>query len=72
VEGCLPLISRLDTDIVEAPVNIKLSEVLGSAELRDKLGDQGERIFILNHHGIKGSIILDQLEGTVFLLNEEH
>jgi len=72
MEGSLPLVSRLDADIVEAPVNVKLGEVLGSAELRDKLGDQGERIFILNHHGIKGSITLDQSERTVFLLDEEH
>ena len=72
MEGSLPLVSRLDADIVEAPVNVKLGEVLGSAELRDKLEDQGERIFILNHHGIKGSITLDQSEGTVFLLDEEH
>ena len=72
MEDSLPLVSRLDADIVEAPVNVKLGEVLGSAELRDKLEDQGERIFILNHHGIKGSITLDQSKGTVFLLDEEH
>jgi len=72
MEGSLPLVSRLDADIVEALVNVKLGEVLGSAELRDKLGDQGKRIFILNHHGIKGSIILDQSERTVFFLDEEH
>ena len=72
MEGSLPLVSRLDADIVETLVNVKLGEVLGSAELRDKLGDQGKRIFILNHHGIKGSIILDQSERTVFFLDEEH
>jgi len=30
-EGCLPLVSRLDADIVETPTNVQLGEISGSA-----------------------------------------
>ena len=43
-EGCFPFISRLDAYIVETPSDIKFCEVLGSVELGDKLGDEGESI----------------------------
>jgi len=33
LEGCLPLISRLDTDVIETPTDIQLGEVSGSGEL---------------------------------------
>jgi len=32
-EGCLPLVSRLDTDVVEIPTDIQLGKVSGSTEL---------------------------------------
>jgi len=44
VEGCLLFISGLDAHIVEPLPDIKFCEVLGSAELGDKFGDEGERI----------------------------
>ena len=31
-----------------------------------------ERISVLNSHGVQHTIVLDQLEQTIFLLNEEH
>jgi len=43
-EGRLPFISGLDAHIVEPPPDIKFCEVLGSAELGDEFGDEGERI----------------------------
>jgi len=39
-EGCLSLISGLNTDVVETPTNIQLGEVSGSAELRYEFGDE--------------------------------
>jgi len=46
-EGCLPFVSRLDTYIIETPSDIKLCEVLGSAELGDELGDEGRGYLFL-------------------------
>ena len=43
-KGCFPFISRLDAYIVETPSDIKFCEVLGSVELGDKLGDEGESV----------------------------
>ena len=43
-EGCLLFISGLDAHIVEPPPDVKFCEVLGSAELGDEFGDEGERI----------------------------
>jgi len=48
VEGSLSLIVGFDTNIIKSPLDIKLGKVLGSAELQNKLGDQGEGVFVLN------------------------
>ena len=62
LEGCLPLVSRLNADVVETPTNIQLGEVSGFAELRYEFGDQWERVLILDHHGIECSVVLNQPE----------
>jgi len=36
-----------------------LHEILGSAELGDKFGDEGERILILDSYGIQSMVVLD-------------
>jgi len=59
VEGCLPLISGLDTYIIETPADIQFCEIPGSAELGDELGDEGERSFILDSYGVQSTIVLD-------------
>jgi len=71
-EGHLPFISRLDTYIIEIPLDVKFCEVLSSTELGDKFGDEGEGISVLNGYGIQHTIVLDQPEQTIFLFNEEH
>jgi len=58
-EGCLLFISRLDAHIVEPPPDIKFCEVLGSAELEDKFGDEEERIPVFDGHGVQHAIVLD-------------
>jgi len=52
VEGRLPFISGLDVYIIETPVDIQFCEILGSAELGDKFGDEGERIPVLDGYGV--------------------
>jgi len=71
-EGCLSFVSRLDTYIIETPSNVKLSEVLGSAELGDELGDEGEGVPVLDSYGVQHVIVLDQPERTILLFNEEY
>jgi len=59
VEGRFPFISGLDAYIIEAPADIEFCEVFSSTELRDEFGDEGERISVLNGHGIQCMIVLD-------------
>jgi len=51
-KGCFPFISGLDTYIIETPSDVKLCEVLGSAELGDELGDEGEGVPVLDSYSI--------------------
>jgi len=67
-EGHFPFISRLDAYIIETPADIKFREVPGSTEL----GDKREGVPVLDSYGVQCMIVLDQLEQTIFLLNEEH
>ena len=62
MEGCFPFISGLDLYVIETPLDIKLCEVLGSAELGDELGDEGEEVPVLDSYGVQRAIALDQLE----------
>jgi len=59
VEGCLLLISGLNTYIIETPADIQFCEIPGSAELGDEFGDEGERVFILDSYGIQSTVVLD-------------
>jgi len=62
LEGCLPLISGLNANIVEIPMDIQLGEVSGPVELGHEFGDQWERVLVLDRHGVECSIVLNQLE----------
>ena len=72
VKGCFPFISGLDTYVIETPLDIKFCEVPGSAELGDELGDEREKVFVLDGYSVQCAIVLDQLERTIFLFNEEY
>jgi len=52
--------------------NVEFCKVSSSTELRDKFGDEGERISVLDSHSIQCMIVLDQPKQTIFLLNKEH
>jgi len=62
LEGCLPLVSGLDADVVETPTNVQLGEISGSAELRYEFRDEWEGVLILDRHGIECSVVLNQPE----------
>ena len=72
VEGRSTFISRLDAYVIETPADIQFCEVSGSVELRDEFRDKREGVPVLDSHGVQCAIVLDQLERTIFLLNEEH
>jgi len=59
VESRLPFISRLDAYIIEALTDVEFCEVLGSTELRDKFGDERERVLVLDGYGVQHVIVLD-------------
>jgi hypothetical protein len=46
-EGCFVLVSFFDTDIVEAPSQVKLCEVLGSTQPVQDVGDKGQWVGVL-------------------------
>lgn len=71
-EHCLLFILGFDIHIVEAPTDVELDEVLGSTKLRDEFGDQKKGVFVFDCHGVEGSIVPDQVEGTIFFLDEEY
>ena len=58
-KGHFPFISGLDAYIIEAPADIEFCEVFSSVELRDEFGDKGERISVLDSHGVQRIIVLD-------------
>jgi len=72
MEGCLPFISGLDSYVIETPSDVKLCEVLGSTELGDEFGDEGEGVPVLDGYGVQCAIVLDQPERAILLFNEEY
>ena len=72
MEDRLLFISGLNTYVIETPSDIKFCEVPGSAELGDELGDKRKGVPVLDSYGVQHTIVLDQLEQTIFLFNEEH
>jgi len=71
-DGCLPFVSGLDSYVIETLPDIKLCEVLGSAELGDEFRDEGEGVPVLDGHSVQRAIVLDQPEQTILLFNEEY
>jgi len=72
LEGRLPLVSRLNANVVETPTDIQLGEVSGPTELEHEFGDQWERVLVLDYHRVECSIVLNQLKRAVLFLDEEY
>src|SRR6266481_3973418 len=72
-ESSFPLITLFDTHIVISPTYIQLREVLGFGfrNLVDNIGDEGEWVGVLHHHGIELLVVLHEPELTVLLINKE-
>jgi len=52
MEGCFLFISGLDAYIIETPADVQFCEVPGSAELGNELGDEGERVPVLDSYSV--------------------
>ena len=72
-EGCFPLVSISDADVVVSPLYIKLGEDLGILYLVNEVLDQWERVGVLDGVGVDISIILAGSEGVggILLIDKE-
>jgi len=53
-------------------MDIQFSKVLDTPKLQNKFRDQGKQIYILDYYCVESSVILYQIEGAIFLLDEEN
>ena len=70
-EGCLPLVTILDVDVVVPPMNIELGEVASVFQLVHKVGDERKEIGIAGSVFIEVSVVLAGVEFAIFLLDKE-
>ena len=70
-EGCLPLVSFLDPDVIVAPAYVQLGEEPGVLCLIDELLDKRKGIFVLDGPFIELSIILDWAQRAILLFDKE-
>ena len=59
MEHGLPFIALFYSNIIVPPPHIELGEITGSAELVYQLGNEQERVSVLDGHLIQLPIILD-------------
>jgi hypothetical protein len=71
LKGSLPLIALSDANIIVSPSYIELGEVSRALESMDEIVDEGEGVSIFSHDGVECSIVLDEAELTILLLDEE-
>jgi len=71
-ECSLPLITLLDLHIVEPPAEVEYGEELGTTEVGQDIGDEGEGVGVLDHDLIQLLIVLYEAKQTILLLDEEH
>ena len=67
----LPLVTFLDANIVETPLNVEFGEVLCSLEFCNELQDEREWVLVLHSPSIQGTVVLHQMEFAILLLNKE-
>jgi hypothetical protein len=68
-ECSLPLIALSDADIIVSPSYVELGEVSHALESMDEIINEGEGVLIFSCDGIECSIVLDEAELTILLLD---
>ena len=71
-ESGLPFVSFFDMDVVVSPPKVDLSEVLRSLEFVNKLGNEWERVVVLNCMLVQILVVLHHLFPTVLLWHKEY
>jgi len=67
----LPFITLLYSHILITLLHIQLHQVFCTMKLIDKVKHERKGVAILDSHQIEGAIILDNMQPTILLLNEE-
>ena len=70
-EGCLPLVSFFDSDVIVTPADIELGEIPSTSEPIDYIRCEWERIPVLNGDVVKFPVVLNEPQFPVFLFDEE-
>ena len=70
-EGCLPLVTILDADIVVPLTNVEFGEVTNVFQLVYKVGDEREEICIMGGVFVKVLVVIAGVEFAVLLFDEE-
>ena len=70
-EGCLPLMSILDVDIIVSPLDVELGEVFCILEFIDEAGDEGEGVGVLDGVFIQVVVVLAGMKFPIFFFDEE-
>ena len=63
--------SIFDSDVVISPTDVELGENLCPLEFIDKVGDEWERVCIMDCVFINIAVVLTGVKTTVFLFNKE-
>ena|SRR5258708_3146069 len=71
-EEChFPFVSLLNVNVVVSPTYIEFGEEGAASEAVNGLGDKGRHVPILLGPSVDGSVVLDWVELSVFLFDEE-
>lgn len=71
LEHCFPFVALFDLDIVVPPLDIQLREVPSSLKPMDQIVYEWEWVPIFLSYHIECTIVLDEAEFPILLLDEE-
>ena len=70
-EGRFPLMPVFDSDIIVSPSDVEPGEDFCPLEFIDEVGNEGERVCVMDSVFVNVAIVLTGSKATVFFLDEE-
>jgi len=70
-EGSFPLVARTDANVVIPPSDVELCEDTSIFEFVDDVGDERERVLVLDRERVQLTVVLHRTEFTILLFDEE-
>ena len=70
-KGSFPLMPIFDLHIIVSPLDVKFGEDFRSLEFIDKVGNERERVCIMDSVFVDVAMVLTGLKATVLLFDEE-